>query len=368
MPTEHHLYALALRLTPNIGDQNFRKLLGFASSAKEIWMASKKDLTQIEGIGEKTVAYIGQLDILKAAEAELSFCENEGITIIIRNDKKYPNLLSYCDDAPAVLFVKGKLPQEKGVSMVGTRKITANGKKFIQDFFEHTAGREFCSVSGLALGVDAEVHQSSIKFNVPTVAVLAHGFCYLYPSSHRKLSEKIIEEGGALVTEFTSMRRPDRENFIQRNRVIAGFSAATVVAETAFGGGSVSTAHFANGYGREVYALPGRYTDAVSLGCNHLIYQNKAVAITTVSQLAKDLGLGKEEFQKPNLFPDEEKSSKIPLEYRKIYEVIQEHSGIALDDLFNKIEMGMSALLAALLQLELQGFIKSTSARTYRCL
>jgi DNA processing protein len=96
-------------------------------------------------------------------------------------------------------------------------------------------------VSGLALGVDKEVHEQSIRHQVSTVAVLAHGFHTLYPSKNKKLSEKILEEGG-LFTEFNSSRKPDRENFIQRNRIVAGISPATIVVETAFGGGSISTA------------------------------------------------------------------------------------------------------------------------------
>src|SRR5690606_36193967 len=97
--------------------------------------------------------------------------------------------------------------------------------------------------------------QQSLKHNISTIAVLAHGFHTLYPSRNKKMSEKILEQNGVLLSEFNSSQKPDRENFIQRNRIIAGLSEATVVVETAFGGGSVSTANFANHYNREVYAL-----------------------------------------------------------------------------------------------------------------
>lgn len=153
--------------------------------------------------------------------------------------------------------------------------MTSYGQQFIGDFLEAASSSKCISVSGLALGVDKEVHEQSIHYKIPTVAVLAHGFHMLYPSKNKKLSEKILEEGGALFTEFNSSRKPDRENFIQRNRIIAGMSPSTIVVETGFGGGSVSTAAFANDYNREVFALPGKITDPYSQGCNQLIFRIK---------------------------------------------------------------------------------------------
>ena len=145
----------------------------------------------------------------------------------------------------------------------------------------------------MALGADTEVHQISLANNIPTVGVLAHGFHTLYPSKNKNLSEKILEENGVLFTEFNSTQKPDRENFIQRNRVVAGLSPATIVVETAFGGGSMSTATFAVNYNREVYALPGKISDKYSQGCNQLIFQNKASVISTIPQLIEQLGFTK---------------------------------------------------------------------------
>ncbi len=237
----------------------------------------------------------------------MNFCKKNNIKINLRHQNDLPILLHQCEDAPAILYQKGNYnPALKHLSLVGTRNITSYGKHFINDLLEEVKHRNIQTISGLALGVDTEVHQISIAKNISTIAVLAHGFHTLYPSKNRKLADKILEENGALFSEFNSSQKPDRENFIQRNRIIAGLSPATIVVETAFGGGSISTATFALNYNRDVFALPGQITDSYSQGCNQLIFLNKAGAISTISSLIEQLGLQVANEKKGELFPSSE--------------------------------------------------------------
>ncbi|AZA91802.1 DNA protecting protein DprA [Chryseobacterium nakagawai] len=366
MISEEYLYAIALRESSQIGDINFYKLIRTFGSAENAWKKAKREYKKLEGIGQRTVADIGNENYLKFAEKELSFCEKNNIQIKLRHLDEVSSLLNECIDAPAIVYQKGNIdkPLQK-ISIVGTRNMTSYGKQFIADFFEATQSSEYVSVSGLALGVDKEVHEQSICSQKPTIAVLAHGFEFLYPAKNRKLSEKILQEGGVLLTEFSSARKPDRENFIQRNRIVAGLSPATIVVETGFGGGSVSTAAFANDYNREVFALPGKITDVHSQGCNQLILHNKATAISTIKDLISMLGLHNPKEKIAELFPHSETTTQLTDNQENIYQFIKQNPQISLDDLAQEIDLSSHKILPIILELELLGKVKSFSGRQF---
>lgn len=366
MFSEETLYSVALRHCPLIGDIIFRKLVGEVGSAKEVWDLSKSGLKNIFGIGQKISLEIGNSDHLKFAENELKFCEKNDIKINLRHHHDLPSLLNECEDAPAILYQKGNYNTSlKPLSLVGTRNITSYGKHFIDDFLEEVKHKNILTISGLALGVDSEVHQISLANKIPTVAVLAHGFHTLYPSKNKKLSEKILEENGVLFSEFNSSQKPDRENFIQRNRIIAGLSPATIVVETAFGGGSISTATFALNYNRDVFALPGKITDKYSQGCNQLIFQSKAGAISTISSLIEQLGFHGDKEKTGELFPSSEIRIQLSEIQQNILNSIDKNIPISLDELSEKIEIPAYKILPDLLQLEISGYIKALSGRQY---
>ncbi|MGG5209198.1 DNA-processing protein DprA [Chryseobacterium sp. MIQD13] len=366
MITEEHLYAIALRECSLIGDINFQKLIRNFGSAQEAWKKAKKEYSGTEGIGRKTVSDIGNEEYLKFAEKEIKFCEKNSIRINLRHLKELPFLLSECDDAPAILYQKGNFDDNlQKISIVGTRNMTSYGKQFIGDFFEAAKLSKYISVSGLALGIDKEVHEQSIQYKIPTAAVLAHGFHTLYPSKNKKLSERILEEGGTLFTEFNSSRKPDRENFIQRNRIIAGISPSTIVVETGFGGGSISTASFANDYNREVFALPGKITDPYSQGCNQLVFQNKAAAISSVKDLIDSLGFNLSKEKVAELFPYDETDVQLTDTQETVFQSIKAHPQVSLDDLAQMISVPSYKILPIILELELLGKVKSFSGRQF---
>lgn len=359
------LYSIALRNCPLIGDVNFKKLIGEVGSATEIWKISKTILKNINGIGHKTTFEIGDPKHLQFAEKEIKFCEKHSIQIKLRHRNELPPLLNDCPDAPAILYQKGNIEAgRKFLSIVGTRRMTFYGRDFIEALHTKLKEKRVTTVSGLALGADAAVHENSIKNGIPTIGVLAHGFHTFYPAKNRQLAEEILSAGGALITEFNSSQKPDRENFIQRNRIIAGMSPSLVVVETAFGGGSVSTATFSNSYNREVFALPGKITDKYSQGCNHLIFQNKAGTISTISDLLDQLGLNETE-EIAELFP----KTKIPIpltDYQhQILSIIRSMPNIGLDELAIKMELPTYKILPLLLELEISGYIRSFSGRQF---
>lgn len=366
MFSEEHLYSIALRKCSKVGNITFRRLVEAVGSAQEVWHSSKNQLIGIDNIGKSTLEQIGDNEILKFAEKEIEFCINQNINILLSHWQELPFLLHQCDDAPAILYQKGKIDTEKQpISIVGTRNSTAYGKSFINHFLEEIKDSNIVTISGLALGTDGEVHIKSLEKQIPTIGILAHGFHTIYPVKHRALSEEILNNGGALFTEYHSFQKPDRENFIQRNRIVAGMSPATIVVETAFGGGSVSTVSFANGYNRDVYALPGKITDKYSQGCNHLIYKNKAAAISTIKNLVEEILPEKIQPKVGQLFPQENIVNELDEVQKMLYLNILDCPNISLDDLAEKVAIPTFKILPILLELEISGLIKSSSGRTF---
>lgn len=369
MYSEEHLYSIALRRCSLIGDISFHKLIRAFGSAKAIWEMPKKEFLAHNGIGRKLASEIGSPDHLHFAEKELKFCEQNHIQIKLRHRNELPILLNECIDAPAILYQKGNFNEDlKSVSVVGTRNMTSYGKTFINNFTEALQPHHFSTISGLALGVDTEVHSKSIEKSIPTIAVLAHGFHTLYPSKNKILSQQILENGGALLTEFNSSQKPDRENFIQRNRIIAGISPATIIVETAFGGGSMSTANFAFNYSRDTFALPGKISDTYSQGCNQLIYKNKAAAISTIKDLLKELGIKEKKANMDELFPISEETVALTDQQQIIYNCIKLNPNISLDEIADQIAIPGFKILSEILELELLGKVKTFSGQRFTTL
>lgn len=361
------LYSIALRCCYNIGDNNFKKIIDHFGNAESAWKSSKKDHQKILGIGPKTSSDIGNPEHLILAEKEIEFCLKHKISIQLRHTDTYPKHLSQCDDAPAILYQKGNYdPNLVGISLFGTRNMTNYGKSFIEELLSTLKSKNVITISGLAYGVDACVHEKSLENNIPTIAILAHGLHMLYPAKHRKLAEQIIENNGAIISEFNTSQQPNREQFIQRNRVIAGFSRTSIIVESAFGGGSISTATFANDYNRDVFALPGKISDKYSQGCNLLIAQNKAECIVNVKDLLDKILV--EPYQQLSLFKENHARPSISGDHEIVFNIIKSKTLINLDDIIDLTDKASHQLLPILLDLELGSYIKTFAGRQYQAI
>ena len=295
MKEEELFHLLALQQVDGIGDVNAKKLISKCGNATNVFKEKKHSLLKISGVGQSTIEKLNDAEVFKRTETELRFIEKNVIDIVTLYDSAYPERLKHCYDAPLVLFSKGNVnvSQQKIISIVGTRQMTGYGKKVLEDLFESLQPFNPIIVSGLAYGVDIYAHQLAIKYNFQTVAVLAHGLDRVYPAVHKKEALKMQENGG-LLTEFWSETRPDRENFVKRNRIVAGLSQATILIESAVKGGSLITADIANSYNRDVFAVPGRISDEFSIGCNNLIKTNRASVLTSSKDLIYILNWEKE--------------------------------------------------------------------------
>lgn len=230
---------------------------------------------------------------LEAARHEIGWCEAHGVTVLPIDAPGYPSRLRRCHDAPIALYYRGTaaLEAERAIAVVGTRQCTAYARDFIQSLMRDVAQQlpGTLIVSGLAYGVDVCAHREALEAGLPTVGCLAHGLDMLYPSVHRPVAEQMIAAGG-LATEYPVATRPDRQNFLRRNRIIAGLADCTIVAESMEHGGSLVTARIAADYGREVFAVPGRATDIASAGCNNLLRRHRATMLTGLDDILDTMG------------------------------------------------------------------------------
>ncbi len=358
------LYTLALKFSSGIGDITIKKLIEQYGSAQVIWQTKKNEIATQVGLAKILTSSIGDEKVLSLAKQELDFLQKNNCKLIHYKEENYSDLLREAPDSPVVLFSNGEVDLSNKttfISIVGTRNCTAYGKDFLQQLMADLANHPLTFVSGLAYGIDKIVHEQALKYNFPTIGVVAHGLNMLYPADHKELAKKMLLNGGIL-TEYPSFEEMHPTKFINRNRIVAGLSKATIVVESDFKGGSLSTARFANDYNREVYALPGKVTDKYSTGCNKLIKDNKAQIITGAEDIIGYLNLINK--------PAQPKIKQIFIDliepHKSVYELIVKEDKIHLDKIASELGTPTYKLMPILLELELKDLITSISGSCYQ--
>lgn len=300
-------------------------------------------------------------DLWSRAERIARWCLDEGVRVYFVGDDDYPYRLSQCVDAPVVLYSKGDYElwnDEASISVVGTRNITSYGEMMTNRILGDLAeiNPRTTIVSGLAYGVDVTAHRKALDLGLPTVCVLAHGLDRIYPANHHYVAQQILRDGGAWLSEYPMGTKPERFNFVARNRIIAGLTVATIVIEAGLKSGSLITANLARDYDREVLAVPGRIGDKHSEGTNLLISNMTASLIASGTDVARLMGWERrgDVIQKELEFQVEE----APLD-NPIYNVISDLQPVHLNDIVRRTGMSVAEVSAMLFDLELDGYIKA---------
>ncbi len=365
MAEDKLLYQVAITLIPGIGDITSKKLIAYCGGVEEVFKEKKVHLEKIPGIGAATANLISAVDVFERAEEEIKFIEKHKIKTLFFTEKEYPNRLKNCDDSPVLLYTKGDHDFNSGkiLSVVGTRKATDYGREICEKIIEELAPLDVTITSGLAYGIDICAHKAALKNNLKTLAVLGHGLDIMYPSAHRDTAKKIIENG-ALVTDYLSGTNPDRENFPKRNRIIAGIADAVLVIESSDKGGSLGTAQLANGYNRDVFAVPGRVKDKYSEGCNWLISRNKAALVTSAKEISYLMGWETEEGQRKVV--QKQMFVELSAEEKILADILSEKGQTNIDALCINSKMSMSKVAATLLNMEFSGVVSSLPGKVYK--
>jgi len=346
---------------PKMGRRRTRQLMAHFGPEVNPFDLSVKELCAVKGISKDIARSIKSYSRFELGEAEVEAACQKKITLITCWNKHYPVLLKKIYDPPILLYCTGQPLQarEDTIAIVGTRRYTAYGKSVTQSITRDLNLAGLTIVSGLARGIDTIAHQETVRNGCRTIAVLGTGLDVLYPPENRQLASQICERG-TIITEFPLSTGPERGNFPQRNRIIAGLAHAVLVSEAGHRSGAMLTALDAVDQNRDVFAIPGRVVDKQSVGTNRLI-RNGAVPVATGEEIIQAIN--------PKLFnPLQRVQKKLSVELSEAEQKIMENLGsdpVHIDQLANQMEMEITSLLQQLLSLELKNAVQQVGGKQF---
>ena len=366
---------VALSLVPGVGPGRIRSLLAHFGSAAAVMTAPAHALARVDRVGPQTAAAIVGFHGEAEVDRQFEQAERVGAELVALWDDRYPDLLRQIYDPPAVLWLRGDLlPQDdRAVAIVGTRRATEYGKRVAHHFAYELAQRGFTIVSGLAYGIDTAAHRGALEAGGRTLAILGSGVDRIYPARNAALAERIAAGQGAVLSEFGLGAKPDAVNFPRRNRIIAGLSKGTLVAEARKTGGALITAWMALEQNREVFAAPAALFSPTGEGTNQLVRKGYATLVTSVDELLEEL-----EGQlatRPASAPGADPASAPPVPAstpppelngpeRKLYDVLSAEP-IHLDALCERAGLDTSNALVYLLSLEFKGLVRQLAGKQF---
>jgi DNA processing protein len=363
---------IALNMTPGVGPRVTARLLEHFGSAEAIFDAPRRDLALLR-LSPETIESIVSRELHSRAEAEIERVRTFGGEILVLDDGVYPALLRETYDPPVVLYVKGAWDESLErpcVAVVGSRRCSTYGQNAALMMSRELAQRGITIVSGLARGIDASAHRGALEAGGRTVAVMGTGLDRVYPRDHKKLSDDILNRGGALVTQFPLGTPPVSENFPYRNRVISGLSLGVLVIEAAENSGSLITARLAMEQNREVFAVPGNITSRNSFGTNYLIKGAGAKLVQQWQDVASELPA---EIAAQLLPPPSRKSKKkgelldqlkltpqdLSAAELAVFNLLSTDTPQQIDTLAESTKLSITQLTSALLSLEMRELIRA---------
>jgi DNA processing protein len=356
---------LGLTLLPDIGPILTRNLIAHCGGAAAVFSASLSHLEKVPGVTRNLAKLIRKADVLQQADKELAWMDAKGIEPIHYWDERFPARLKHCPDAPVLLFYKGtqNLNHHRMVAIVGTRHATHYGRAMTEELVAGLLPFDVVVVSGLAYGIDVIAHRAALEQGIPTIGVVAHGLDRIYPAAHTETARRMMDSGGIL-TEFLPGNDPDRHNFPRRNRIVAGMIDALVVVETGEQGGAVITASLANGYHRDVFAVPGEVRNPYSSGCNKLIKRQQAILLETADDLATVMNWKTEGKKRPRT--QRELFVELNAEEKLLLELLNDNAEWHIDDLSGRSSLTPGTLASTLLSLEFQGLVLCLPGKRYK--
>ncbi|MFV0506256.1 MAG: DNA-processing protein DprA [Bacteroidales bacterium] len=358
-------YKIALSSVYGVGSKTAQNLVAYSGGVAEVFKLTKKELANIPGVGNCLAERITDKDVFMRAEKQLSFVKEREIKVFFFTDSDFPRRLKECPDFPVILYAFGNmnLHRSRVVSIVGTRMISDYGQAIcnsiigqIRDF-----DREILVVSGLAYGVDINIHRACINNNIQTVGVLGHGLNTIYPQAHKREATQMLKNGG-LLTDFANDSTFDRKNFVRRNRIVAGLADATIIIESAEKGGAMITGEIAQSYDRDVFAFPGNINSKYSKGCHKLIKTNIAALCENFTDVVQAMNWSENTsiptVVQPELFPSLNEEEHLIIKKLK-------EKKYPIDKLALETGLPVKKLSPILLSLELKGVIKSLPGNLY---
>jgi len=366
MNKEHELGCkLALLRAPGVGPAAFAELIGRFGSAAAVFETGARE----PAVGRALREYLSCPD-REGVEADLAWAREPQCHILAIGDSAYPQRLAATANPPPLLFVRGEpeLLRQPQLAIVGSRNPSPAGRDTAREFACHFASAGLGVTSGLALGIDAAAHEGALAGKGETVAVMGTGPDRIYPARHRDLAHRIIEAGGALLSEFPTGTAPMPAHFPRRNRIISGLALGTLVVEAAPRSGSLITARAAAEQGREVFAIPGSIHNPLARGCHRLI-RDGAKLVETAGDVLEELApqlhhllAGDIDLKIPS--PDEPADVELDPDHRRLLESL-DYGPTPVDLVVERSGLTAEAVSSMLLLLELEGYVEAAPGGRY---
>jgi DNA processing protein len=355
---------VALNMLPTMGPVRLRKLLQVFETPERVLAAKRSDLRKVEGIGNEVADQISSWESIVDLAAELARVRAFGASVITQESPSYPKALREIHAPPIVLYVWGELQERDhhAIGIIGARRTTHYGTESAKKLAYQLAYAGLTVISGLARGIDTAAHQGALAAKGRTIAVIGSGLSKLYPPENLGLAEKIRNDNGAIVSEFSMEIEPDRQTFPMRNRIISGWSHGILVVEAGLNSGALITASQALEQGRSVYAVPGHINAPSAMGSNRLIQQG-AKLVMDASDILDDL-----QILLPETKPSPEAAAR-PLpplteDERRVYDAINA-SETAIDEIATKCDLPSATVSSTLLRLELKRLVKQLPGKYF---
>ncbi|MCK5834900.1 MAG: DNA-processing protein DprA [Lentisphaeria bacterium] len=359
-----------LNLIPKIGPITVKKLLTVFPTAVDILQATRSELIEIQGIGPTHANHITAWQTETNYEEELRRCEEAGIELVSPVHPDYPQLLLETYDPPLCLYVRGntKILNGNNIAFVGSRKTSFYGVEVTKDLARCAKFEDWTVVSGLARGIDTVAHQTVVDHGGITIAVIGSGLARLYPKENLQLARDIVENGGAIISEFPLNAPPARTSFPMRNRIIAGMSKGTLVVEGGIKSGSMITATQAIEQGKLVFAVPGLINNPQAQGCHKLI-KNGAKLVESFRDISEEFQMQPHlRFEVDGKEINNGKCIQIPLNSleKKIVGVMERGlKPMTVDEISEHIEIEMGKMLSTIMVLEMKNVIIQVSGMRF---
>lgn len=355
---EHKKFWVGFNLVKGIGPARVRALLDFFGDLSAAWQAPVSGL-EAAGLSGKPLENLLQIRSENELDRVWEKIQAQSIALLTWDDESYPARLKEIDGPPPVLYLRGELlPEDEwAVAMVGTRRMTAYGRQAAEEMGDLFARHGVTVVSGLARGVDAVAHRAALQAGGRTLAVLGSGVDRIYPAEHRRLADRIVEQG-AVISDYPPGTPPEAGNFPPRNRIISGLSRAVLVIEAGERSGALITASFAAEQGREVFALPGSIYWPQSQGPNRLI-QKGAYPLLSVEEVLEVLRM-----ESVNEFRTARAVLPADAVEAHLFALLSTEP-VHVDDLRAQANMPIEKVTATLAMMELKGMVRQVGGMHY---
>jgi DNA processing protein len=356
--TEELAYWIGFSKVAGIGPLRLRKLLDYFGNVQAVWKANPGELMAV-GLDKRSITNLVKTRQSLDLQAELDRLEALSITVLTWDDENYPTQLRNIPGPPFVLYVRGQiLPRDEwALAVVGTRSASIYGKEVTRMLVQGLAASGITIVSGLALGIDTQAHQTALEAGGRTIAVMGCGVETIYPSRNTKLG-RLITEKGAVISEFPLGTKPESGNFPRRNRIISGLSLGVLIVEGSEHSGARITVDYALEQGREVFAVPGNIFSRGSKGPNKLIQQG-AKLITSIGDILEELNLTMvtQHTEAKAIIPE------TPAEATLLKHLSAEP--VHIDELGHYTDMSSAELSSTLTMMELKGQVRQVGGMHY---